>query len=78
MFHVYEMVETYDKGFENLFESMSVECETYEEALAVYEESVALHIEAGHEQVFKNEKSACFSLFNGGKYAVASFSILIV
>ena len=77
MFYVHEATETYEGGFENLEGVTSVGFATYEEALEAFEESVAAHIEAGHKQIYKEETAACFALFNGGKYAVASYNIFV-
>ena len=77
MFKVYEMVETYESGIENLGESAIIECATYEDAMQEYEQRVNTHIEAGHQEIFKCETAANFANFNGGKYAVASYSIIV-
>ena len=76
MFKVYEMVETYEGGFENN-KTVTIECATYEEAVQEFEKRVNTHIEAGHQEIFKNERAADFADFNGGKYAVASYGIII-
>lgn len=78
MFHVVESVEIYEGGFENIENMTPVECATYEEALEVYEQRIDAHIKAGRNEMFKTDRHACYADFNGGEYAVASYSLLIL
>lgn len=76
MFKVCEEMETYEGGFENN-KSSEIEFETYKEAAEYYKNRVAAHVKAGHHEVFKMDKAACFAEFEG-RYAKASYKIMIV
>lgn len=78
MFRVHEAVETYNDGIETLYDCANVKCETYEEAKQEFEKRTNVHIEAGHYEDFKGEKAAFYADFDGGKYAVASYTIMII
>ena len=56
---------------------MVVEFENYDEAVHEFENRVAAHIEAGHEEDFRSDKAACYIDFDGGKYAAATYTIMI-